>query len=219
MSSNSSRFVYLTGLAGGTVLLVAYLLSTQVETSVPTLPFYKVDPATNKIEKTDVPGQKIGAFAFQNQLGKVYTQEDIGNAVFVADYFFAQCPGICKTMSSQMQRVSQAFEDTPHLKILSFTSKPEEDSVSALYDYALQNKVKDHGKWVFLTGDKKQLYKVAREQFFIVDEPGDGGEEDFIHTERFVLVDQNRYVRGYYDGTNPKEVDQLIHDIKDLLQE
>jgi protein SCO1/2 len=120
-------------------------------------------------------------------------------------------------MSSQLQRVYKVFEKDPTFKILSFTSKPEEDSVEALMNYSLQYGVKDPNKWLFLTGDKHALYETARKDYAIVNDEGDGGEEDFIHTERFVLVDQNSYIRGYYDGTDSLEVDQMIKDIHTLL--
>jgi len=143
----------------------------------------------------------------------------VKNTVFVADYFFVQCPGIWKQMSSELQRVYSKFDQQPDFKIVSHTSKPEEDSVEALMDYAKMYGVKDPSKWVFLTGNKKELYQVARNQYFIVDEEGDGGEDDFIHTERFVLVDKQGYLRGYYDGTDSIEVDRLMIDIQDLLQQ
>jgi protein SCO1/2 len=198
--------------------VTAHYLSKQIN-KPSSLPYYLFDASTNKLEKSALPGQQIGNFAFSDQKGQPYSQEDLGPVVFVADYFFVECPGICKVMSSELERVYDTFESDSRVKILSFTSKPEEDSTIDLLHYAERHGVRDHSKWVFLRGDKKELYKVARSQFVIVDEPGDGGEDDFIHTERFALIDQKKYVRGYYDGTNPKEVDRLILDIKALLEE
>lgn len=161
----------------------------------------------------------VGDFSFTNQLGERITQKEVGNAVYVADYFFVSCPGICKKMSSELEKVYTAFKTNPNVKILSHTSLPEEDTTEALMRYAIAHGVTDHNKWLFLTGDKKALYRMARNQYFIVNEKGDGGADDFIHTERFVLIDQHKYIRGYYDGTNEQEVQKLINDIKSLLNE
>lgn len=207
------------GLAVVVLLGVAYFFSLEVQKPVSRLPFYSFDLKENKVEKSSTPGQRISTFSFTNQQGQPFSQEGVKNTVFVADYFFVQCPGICKQMSSELQRVYVKFEQQPDFKILSYTSKPEEDSVEALMNYAKMYGVQDHGKWIFLTGDKKDLYQVARNQYFIVNDEGDGGEDDFIHTERFVLVDKQGYLRGYYDGTDSVDVDRLMIDIQELLHE
>jgi protein SCO1/2 len=199
------------------IILVAAYAYNKYEKLKQTLPFYVRNPTTHKVYQSNKPAQPLGYFSFTNQLGKTITPKEIGKTVYVADYFFVTCPGICKQMSSQLQRVYKAFEKEPNFKILSFTSKPEEDSVEALMNYSLQYGVKDPNKWLFLTGDKHALYETARKEYAIVNDEGDGGGEDFIHTERFVLVDQNSYIRGYYDGTDSLEVDQMIKDIHTLL--
>ena len=214
---NSTRNFLITG---GVVLaiLASACVYTSYEQSRKSLPFFVQNPTTHKIYQANKPDKPVGYFSFTNQQGKKITPKEIGNVVYVADYFFATCPGICKEMSSQLQRVYTVFEKEPNVKIVSYTSKPDEDTVEALMNYALQHGVKDHDKWIFLTGDKHDLYETARQQYAIVNEEGDGGEDDFIHTERFVLVDQNQYIRGYYDGTDSAEVDKMIKDIHTLLQ-
>lgn len=167
-------------------------------------------------------GHKIGDFSFVNQDGKKITQSEIEGKVFVAEYFFTTCQSICPVMNDQMQRVQEAFSKENDFRILSFTVHPEVDTVEQMKRYAT-----DHdaipGKWHFLTGEKTKLYELARKSFFVLKPAeaqnlGDAGG-DFIHTNNFVLVDRKKNIRGYYDGTDPKEVDKLIHDIGRLLNQ
>lgn len=219
MEKSTQRTLIISGLALVAFFVLAYFFSLQVKKPASHLPYYNFDLTANKIEKSSTPGQRIGTFSFTDQQGHTFTQDKVKNTVYVADYFFVQCPGICKQMSSELQRVYVKFEQQADFKILSHTSKPEEDTVEALMNYAKMYGVKDQNKWVFLTGSKKDLYQVARNQYFIVNDEGDGGEDDFIHTERFVLVDKQGYLRGYYDGTDSKDVDRLMVDIQELVQE
>jgi protein SCO1 len=208
------------GILAVAVLVGAYFFSKEVGTiKSKALPYYAFEPKKNVLLETTDPSSRIGSFSFTDQGGDVFTEKETEGAIYVADYFFVECPGICKEMGSQLQRVYATFEKEPKVKILSHTSKPEEDSVSVLMAYSNKMGAKDKSKWVFLTGDKKQLYSVARDQYHIVDEPGDGGEDDFIHTERFVLVDKDKYIRGYYDGTDSVAVDKMMNDIRILILE
>lgn len=167
-------------------------------------------------------GHKIGEFSFTNQDGQSIGLKDLKGKVFVAEYFFTTCQTICPRMNDQMQRIQQAFKDETNFKILSFTVNPEVDTVEQLKRYAQEHQA-IAGKWHFLTGEKTKLYEAARKYFFLlkkseVENQGDVGS-DFIHTNNFVLIDREQRIRGYYDGTNPKEVDKLISDAKLILQE
>ena len=166
-------------------------------------------------------GHIVSDFKLVDQYGDTVTSEIVQNKVFVVDYFFTTCPTICPKMSDQMERVQQAFKHDPELVILSHTVWPERDSIPVLKAYADKHLAKQ-GKWYFLTGDKPELYRMARESYFILkpaEVPGGGdGESDFIHTDQFVLVDQNRQVRGYYSGIDPEEVNKLIKDARYLLE-
>lgn len=214
---NSNKNFIITGTIVLLIVIGAFIYN-RYEKSSQDLPYFVLNPTTNKVYQSSKPDKPVGDFSFISQEGKTVSPETIGNSIYVADYFFVTCPGICKEMSSQLQRVYATFENEPSVKILSHTSKPEDDSVEALMAYAVQYGVKDHNKWLFLTGDKKSLYQTARKQYAIVNEEDeDADEDDFIHTERFVLVDQNQYIRGYYDGTDSIEVDKLIQDIRKLL--
>lgn len=202
------------------VLVGAYFFSKEVGTiKSKSLPYYVFEPKKNVLLETTEPSSRVESFSFIDQGGDAFTEKETEGAIYVADYFFVECPGICKEMGGQLQRVYATFENEPKVKILSHTSKPEEDSVSVLMAYSNKMGAKDKSKWVFLTGDKKKLYDVARNQYHIVDELGDGGEDDFIHTERFVLVDKDKYIRGYYDGTDTVAVDKMMNDIRILLLE
>ena len=177
-----------------------------------------VDPEMLRIGQ----GHTIGDFSFKNQDNKTINQNDIEGKVFVAEYFFTTCKSICPIMNEQMQRVQKAIKGNSNVKILSFTVDPETDTVAQMKRYAnTHNVVK--GQWHFLTGKKEDLYRLARKSFFVLKpaeaaNQGDVGS-DFIHTNNFVLVDQKKRIRGYYDGTSSKEVTQLISDIKILLEE
>lgn len=167
-------------------------------------------------------GHTIGKFSFLNQEGKQITQEDVKGKVFVAEYFFTTCGTICPIMNQQMQRVHKAYKDNSDFRILSFSVNPEVDTVEQMKRYAEQHGA-DSKQWFFLTGTREKLYDLARKSFFVLkpaeaENQGDVGS-DFIHTNNFVLVDKEMRIRGYYDGTNTKEVDEMIKDINQLLEE
>lgn len=168
-------------------------------------------------------GHTIGEFAFQNQFDRTITREEVEGKVFVAEYFFTTCKSICPIMNKEMQRVYQEFKNNDDVRILSFTVDPETDDVAAMKKYAKYHGAEDDKTWHFLTGQKKDLYALARKSFFVLKPAeaqnlGDAGS-DFIHTNNFVLVDKELRIRGYYDGTNPEEVDKLMHDMHRLLNE
>lgn len=167
-------------------------------------------------------GHKIGNFSFLNQDGIVITQQDVKGKVFVAEYFFTTCGTICPIMNVQMQRVHKAFQANNNVRILSFTVDPKVDTVAQMNRYAVAHGA-DAKSWFFLTGTQEKLYELARKSFFVLkpaetENQGDVGS-DFIHTNNFVLVDKEMRIRGYYDGTNSKEVDELIGDIALLVKE
>ncbi len=177
-----------------------------------------VDPEMLRIGR----GHRIGSFSFSNQDGKTITEKDVEGKVYVVEYFFTTCGTICPIMNKQMQRVQETHSGEKDFKILSFTVDPEVDDVAQMKHYAGLHKA-DGTQWWFLTGEKNKLYELARKSFFVLKPAeaqnlGDAGS-DFIHTNNFVLVDRKMRIRGYYDGTNSEEVDQLIKDIDLLLEE
>jgi protein SCO1/2 len=118
-------------------------------------------------------------------------------------------------MSTQLQRVQEAYRDDSTVVILSHSVNPERDTAEALLAYAGQYDAVP-GKWYFVTGDKKAIYDLARKSYFVTAMEGDGGPDDFIHSDQLVLVDKEGRIRGYYDGTDPKETDRLIDEIRVL---
>lgn len=173
-----------------------------------------VDKSVQKVTKN----HRVGAFSLIDQDGRTVTEDTFEKKIYVTDFFFVTCPTICPKMTTQMQRVYEEFKANDNLLLLSHTVMPLEDSVPVLNEYASKLGV-DAKKWKFVTGDKKQIYNLARKTYFAAITEGDGGIDDFVHTENFVLVDKEKRLRGFYDGTSEKEVDRLIKDIYTLLKE
>jgi protein SCO1/2 len=168
------------------------------------------------------PGHHVDTFSFHNQDGKLITQKDVEGKVYVAEYFFATCKGICPKMNENMTKVYHAFQGNPEVLILSHTVDPKNDTIPALKAYS-QRFNADPQQWMFLTGDKKRLYDMARWSYLISAEDDTAGvsiDKDFIHDKHFVLVDRHGRLRGrFYDGLNPGQLDTLISDIHLLLEE
>jgi protein SCO1/2 len=165
-------------------------------------------------------GHQIQSFEFLNQYGNTITNKDVENSVYVVEYFFTTCSTICPKMNTQMKVLQKKFKGEKNFKILSFTVQPEIDSVPILKQYAEEYGA-ENGQWHFLTGEKKKLYALARKSFFLL-KPAEAqnlgdANSDFIHTNNFVLIDKNKRIRGYYDGTSAKEVEKLARDIRKLL--
>ena len=197
------------------VLLVVYFLKKSENKPPLILPHYGPKSLLNK---SDTVFHTIKNFSFKNQHNEIITHKNIEGKIFVCDYFFTTCKSICPIMSNQMERVQEAYKNNATVLILSHTVNPEEDSVDVLNQYAIYHKA-IKGKWHFLTGNKVDLYKQARVSYLLDAEEGNGGEEDFIHTDKFALVDWNGTIRGYYTGIDSIEVSKLIVDIKILLAE
>lgn len=154
----------------------------------------------------------IADFSFTNQNGKTITQNDYDGKVYVADFFFTTCASICPKMTTNLVAVQNAIKNNPKVMLLSHTVFPETDSVPALKAYAKKYGVID-AKWNLVTGDKKDIYTMARKSYLAVKMGKPEELFDMVHTENFVLVDQKRRVRGFYDGTKKEEILQLIEDI------
>ena len=158
---------------------------------------------------------KIKDFSLLNQNGHKITEEDYNNKIYVADFFFTTCPTICPIMTENMGYLQNKLIDNPEILLVSFSVTPEIDSIQQLKKYALEKNVID-SKWNLLTGDKKEIYDLARKSYLVAKNDGDGGKYDMIHTENFVLVDKEKRIRGFYDGTNQSEMDKLLNDIRIL---
>jgi len=161
---------------------------------------------------------KVADFELINQNGEIITQNDYKGKIYVADFFFTRCQTICPVMTNNMGKLQEVFKTEEDVKFLSLSVTPVMDSIPILREYADKKGVID-AKWNITTGDKKHIYELARKSYFAVLDEGDGGLQDFIHTENFVLVDKKQQIRGYYDGTDAEDIQRLITDIRILQNE
>ena len=182
------------------------------------LPIFGEKEYEAKNGKTDTTFHTIQNFSFINQDGKTVTEKDFEGSVYVTDFFFTTCHTICPIMSTQMERVASNFKGNPEVKFLSHTVDPEIDTVEQLKAYAIKHNA-DSKQWMFVTGEKKDLYEIARTGYLLDASQGNGGPDDFIHTQNFALIDKDKRIRGYYDGTDSTQMNQLIKDIDLLLAE
>lgn len=164
---------------------------------------------------------EVKPFSFTNQDGREITKQDVEGKVYVAEYFFTTCTGICPIMNTNMKDIYEEFRDEPDFMILSHTCDPDNDTVERLKEYADSMQV-NPAKWLFLTGSKDSLYNAARVSY-LLDDPKNNRqsiEEQFLHTQFFALVDRNGKVRKkIYDGLKKKELKELQKDIATLLKE
>lgn len=157
----------------------------------------------------------IANFSLVNQNGETITQDTYKDKIYVADFFFTTCPTICPIMTKNMADIQAEIVDDDEVLLLSHSVTPVVDSVPQLKKYAMEKGVLDY-KWNLVTGDKKEIYELARKSYLAVKTDGDGGPYDMIHTENFILVDKERRIRGTYDGTNPEEIKELLADLEIL---
>jgi len=187
------------------------------------LPFFNVPDWTPAwIHKEDsgyVKIHSIPAFSFKDQEGENFTEADVEGKIYVANFFYTKCRGICPKMTTNMSLLQEAFKNDSTILLLSHSVTPELDSIAVLKKYAILNKV-DSKKWHLLTGDKNEIYALAKQQYFAGDSVGfyQTGNE-FLHTENFILVDQKRRIRGVYNGTLLLEIDRIKEDIQTLKLE
>ncbi|MAM19395.1 MAG: SCO family protein [Gramella sp.] len=186
------------------------------------LPVYQPDMVSKELVDSTVQYvrkyHKIADFKLVNQNGDTITQDTYKGKIYVADFFFTTCLTICPIMTDHMVNIQEKTLDDPMVQLLSHTVFPVTDSVPVLKKYAVEKGVVD-SKWNLVTGDKKQIYELARKSYLATKTKGDGGKYDMIHTENFVLVDPDKRIRGFYDGTDPEAIDKLLHDIEVLEKE
>ncbi|MBS4070287.1 MAG: SCO family protein [Algoriphagus sp.] len=158
----------------------------------------------------------IPDFTFTNQEGKSVGRKEMEGKVTIVDFFFTSCPSICPVMSREMERVNDMFRDEPNVQIMSISIDPEYDTPEILKSYADEHNAIT-GKWHFLTGPKDLTYQLARCGFVLPTLDGNGVPDDFVHSDKFILVDELGRIRGYYSGTNREDVDLLMLETKVLL--
>ena len=205
-----------------TISLAAIFMFYNVLTPENKLPIYQ--PNMVKFQLVDSTIQhikrfhKIDDFSLINQNNEVVSNETYDGKIYVADFFFTTCPGICPIMKENMITLQNEFINDDNVLLLSHTVTPEIDSVSVLKKYSQEKGVLD-SKWNMVTGDKKQIYNLARKSYLVAEDIESPKQYDMIHTENFVLVDSKRRIRGFYDGTDSDVMEDLINDIKILKKE
>ena len=194
-----------------------------------TLPIFTPKDVNPQLVDTTIQhigyNHKIADFKFTNQNGKTITQDDYKNKIYVADFFFTTCPTICPIMTDNMVWLQDKIKNMPDVLILSHSVTPDIDSVPVLKKYAVEKGVLDN-KWNLVTGNKKDIYYIARKSYLAVETGKPDELYDMVHTENFVLIDKKGRIRGFYDGTNldkstedgTKNVTQLLEDIKWLAE-
>ena len=212
------RFIIFFGVVSSIILLLFYealLPQKKLPVFQPAMVNYELVYSTiQHIKKF----HRIADFELINQNGKTVTNENFNGKIYVADFFFTTCPTICISMTDNLLKVQKEIQNNPNILLISHSVTPKIDSVAQLKKYAIEKGVNDK-KWHLVTGDKKVIYKLARKSYLAVKDEGDGGPFDMIHTENFILVDPDKRIRGFYDGTDSKEIKRLLLEIKILNSE
>jgi len=211
--------------------VVSYLIvKTASDDAVVMPPRYFPDSVINKIVDgktvTDTVWHRVNNISLVNQLGDTVSLDDINGSIIIADYFFTRCPSICPTLTKNMKSLQDAMKmkdsrrriDSSYVRFLSFSVDPERDSPDVLKKYADKYAV-NHDTWWFLTGDKKKIYDFAFNELKLGLQDGKGIDSNFIHTQKFVLIDKNRNVRGYYNGLDSSSMSKLAEDLTLLMLE
>ena len=193
------------------------------ESRVKTLPFYNEATFTpHWYTPNDIvldTFHRISPFKLINQEGNIITEKSFANKIYVVDFFFTVCPGICPKMTANMKDVQDEFLNDEDVLLMSHSVTPERDSVPVLKSYA-EDKGIIAKKWHIVTGTQEEIYRLGRKDYFVEEDLGiEKDIDEFLHTENFVLVDKNRHIRGIYNGLSKKSIKQLIADIKTLQQE
>lgn len=206
------------------VPLTGYLIVDHYGKNVIPIPRYYIPERVDTIVKNgkttyDTVFHQIRDFKMTNQLGQEVSLKDMEGKVILVDFFFTSCPSICPTLTKNLRKIQNAYGKTDTLlQILSFSVDPVRDSVQKLRKYGYDYKVNPDNWWL-LTGDKKEIYDLARHDYFVSVTEGNGGPDDFVHTEKLVLIDKNRHIRGYYNGLDSNAIKQCATDIATLYLE
>ena len=195
------------------VIIISIIYS--VLKPVEILPVYQPSAVSAALVSQEIRHQKkyhtISNFRLTNQNGQTVTQDTYEGKIYVADFFFTTCQTICPIMTSNMVELQDKLANNPDVLLLSHTVMPEIDTVAQLKKYAIQKKV-NATQWNLVTGSKQEIYDLARKQYLVAKENPDD-PLGLVHTENFVLIDTQKRIRGFYDGTQTQEMDRILHDI------
>lgn len=186
------------------------------------LPIYQPAMVNTELVDSTIQHQinyhKIADFSLTNQNGKTITQADYKDKIYVADFFFTTCQTICPIMTDNMEKIQKEIMNDDEVMLLSHSVTPDIDTVEQLKKYAIKKGVNDK-KWNLVTGDKGEIYRLARKSYLAVKDDGMPDEYGMVHTENFMLIDKKGQIRGYYDGTKTEDITTLLKDIKKLKKE
>jgi protein SCO1/2 len=197
-------------------ILYTYFFLFKVDERLPVYQPSQINPALVDPSILYEEDHRILDFSLINQLGDTVSLSDVEGSILIVDFFFTRCATICPILTSNLKLIQDRLPDG--VRILSHSVTPVADSVSVLSSYALKNGA-DSSLWWFLTGQKDEIYKLARKSYFACLDEGDGGYQDFVHTENVVLVDTQGRLRGFYDGTREEGISQLYQDLTRLIEE
>ena len=204
-------FIFIFSISG--VSIFKYVLTPEKK-----LPVYSPSMVNAELVSEDIQYKKkyhkISDFEMTNQNNELVTEKNYDNTIYVADFFFTTCPSICPIMTGNMIFLQNELEGE-NIMFASFSVTPEIDSVEVLKKYAIEKGV-DDSRWNLMTGNKEEIYSLARKSYLVAKENPNAGSHDMIHTENFVLVDKEKRIRGYYDGTLIEEMNRLLEDIEIL---
>ena len=200
-----------------TAVLVAYFMHFRPEKDLPIYQPSQLNPALVDVSLMREEDHRVSDFILVNQLGDTVTRSDVEGQIIVVDFFFTRCATICPLMTKNLRRIHDRLDPDLPVQLLSHSVTPFADSVSVLRAYADKQEA-NPALWWFLTGPKSEIYSLARKSYFSCLDEGDGGFQDFVHTENVVLVDSEGRLRGFYDGTDSKAMSQLFSDLEFLLE-
>jgi Uncharacterized protein SCO1/SenC/PrrC, involved in biogenesis of respiratory and photosynthetic systems len=211
---NTKKTVYLSlALLGPVFLIFMFTFFARTQHKLPV--FFAYDSIKTEREYVITDAHTIPSYKLIDQNGEVFDSKTVDADFKVYDFVFTRCEGICPKMTTQLIRVQEAFKDDKDVVLLTLTVDPENDTPEVLKAYAkTYNAIP--GKWYFLTGEKDSIYTLGQRQFFLTAKQNEADLTDFLHSEKMVLVDKKGWIRGYYNGTEEKEVDRLIIELKVL---
>lgn len=208
-------FAIVLAILSAIIIIVIYSILKPKET----LPVYQPSMVNTELVDTTVQyvrnHHRIADFELYNQEGDTITQDFYEDKIYIADFFFTTCLTICPIMTDHMLKLQEELKNDPDVLLLSHTVIPQHDRVPVLKEYAIEKGI-DAVKWNLVTGDKKQIYDLARKSYLATKSDGDGGPYDMIHTENFMLIDKKGQIRGFYDGTQPGVIAEVLKDVKIL---
>ena len=183
-----------------------------------TLPVYNTADFTPVWDTKDAP-HTIPSFSFTDQNGNPFGSKELDGKIYIVDFFFTTCPGICPRLTANLAKVQEAYQNDSKVMIVSFSVTPDFDNTEVLNNYGKNHNI-NYEKWRMLTGSKKEIYSLARNSFFADEDLGlQQNENDFLHTENVLLIDPQKRIRGIYKGTIPLEIEKLVKEIKILESE